>query len=169
MNRIPHIGLRTAKTSVAVFVSLVIGWLMHGQSDPLCIAVAAIVALQSSRQETRDAGINRLIGTAAGGIWGILVFLANIFVFGSLHQIFKFAVIALGIVAVILTGLGIKRPTSVGIACVVYLIITTAPVGELNPLKYMAIRLLDTFIGFAVAMVLNLFRLPDEPDTQQKK
>ena len=166
MNKIPHIGMRTVKTSLAVFVSLVIGWLMQGQSDPLCIAVAAIVALQPSRQDTQQAGINRLIGTAAGGMWGIVIFLANIFVLASLHQIVQFALIAAGIVVVILTGLGIKRPDSVGIACVVYLIITTAPVGELNPLKYMAIRLLDTFIGFAVAMALNSFRLPQENDGQ---
>lgn len=164
MKNLPHIGMRTVKTAVVVFLSLVVSWLRQGQSNPLYIAVAAILAIQPTMESSRDAGINRLVGTIVGGVWGIAVFLINVFVLKDVHIIAQYAFISLAIIPLILTDLGIKRPSTVAASCVVFLIITTSPIGEINPLKFVWGRLLDTFLGFAIAIVVNRIRLPQKQE-----
>lgn len=161
MNKIPHIGLRTVKTAAVIFLSLVVSWLRAGQSNSLYIAIAAMLAIQPTMADAKKEGINRLIGTLSGGVWGIGVFLVNVFVFGRLHVLVQYLFTSLAIVPLILTSLKLKRPSTVSIACVVFLVVATAPVGELNPLKYVFGRMLDTFIGFVIGMLVNPIRIPE--------
>ena len=157
----PHIGLRTVKTAVVIFISLAISWLRAGQSNALYIAIAAMLAIQPTMQSTKEEGINRIIGTFSGGVWGTAVFLINIFVFGNLHILVQYAFTSLAIIPLIATSLKLKRPSTVSIAVVVFLVVATAPVGELNPLKYVGGRLLDTVMGFVAGGLINYICIPE--------
>lgn len=164
MNKLPRIGLRIIKTAVVIFLSLTVAWLRAGQSNSLYIAIAAMLAIQPTMESAKNEGINRLIGTLSGGIWGTAVFIINIFVLNRFHVLVQYLFVSLAIIPLILTSLKLKRPSTVSIACVVFLVVATSPVGDINPLKYVGSRMLDTFIGFVIGMAVNPVRIPDKEE-----
>ena len=164
MNKLPHIGLRIIKTAVVIFLSLTVSWLRAGQSNALYIAIAAMLAIQPTMEGAKSEGINRLIGTLSGGVWGTAVFLINVFALGRFHVLVQYLFVSLAIIPLILTSLKLKRPSTVSIACVVFLVVATSPVGDINPLKYVGSRMLDTFIGFVIGMVVNPVRIPQKDE-----
>lgn len=173
MNRsnIPHlhVGMRTVKTVVVVFLSLCLAYVRQGFANPLYIAIAAILCIQPTMESSRIAGTNRLIGTFVGGFWGIAVFLINSYVFADLHIIAKYAFTSLALIPMIYTNIYIKRASMVATSAVVYLIITVSPVGNMTNLQFVFNRLLDTFMGFAIAMAVNRIKLPSEEELSAKK
>ena len=164
-----HIGLRTVKTIIVVFLSLCLAYVRQGFANPLYIAIAAILCIQPTMESSRLAGTNRLIGTLIGGFWGILVFLINSYVFTDLHIIVKYAFTSLALIPMIYTNIIVKRAAMVATSAVVYLIITVSPVGNMTNLQFVFNRLLDTFMGFAIAMAVNRVRLPSEEELSAKK
>lgn len=163
MNKLPHIGLRTVKTAVVIFLSLAVSWLRQGQSNAMYIAIAAMLAIQPTMESAKKAGTDRLIGTLTGGIWGVAIFILNIFVFGNVHVLVQYAVISVAVVPLIVIALMLDRPATVSISLVVFLVVATSPVGDINPLKYVFSRMLDTFIGFVIGMLINPIRIPEKP------
>lgn len=161
MKHPPHVGLRTVKTAIVVFISLALSCLRPEDSNPLYIAVAAILSIQPTMETSRKEGVNRLIGTAIGGFWGILIFVLNIYALAQLPLIARYFIVSLAVIPIIVNHLYINRPSSIGIALVVFLVIATSPVGEIAPLKYVGNRLLDTFLGFVVALAVNKIKLSD--------
>ena len=164
-----HVGMRTVKTVVVVFLSLCLAYVRQGFANPLYIAIAAILCIQPTMESSRIAGTNRLIGTFVGGFWGIAVFLINSYVFADLHIIAKYAFTSLALIPMIYTNIYIKRASMVATSAVVYLIITVSPVGNMTNLQFVFNRLLDTFMGFAIAMAVNRVRLPSEEELSAKK
>ena len=57
----------------------------------------------------------------------------------------------------------------VATSAVVYLIITVSPVGNMTNFQFVYNRLLDTFMGFAIAMAVNWIKLPTEDELAEKK
>ncbi|MBQ6896206.1 MAG: hypothetical protein IJN69_03250, partial [Oscillospiraceae bacterium] len=57
----------------------------------------------------------------------------------------------------------------VATSAVVYLIIPVSPVGNMTNLQFVFNRLLDTFMGFAIAMAVNRIKLPSEEELSAKK
>jgi len=43
-------------------------------------------------------------------------------------------------------------------------VVATSPVGDINPLKYVGSRMLDTFIGFVIGMIVNPVRIPQKEE-----
>lgn len=167
MNKFPRIGLRTVKTAVVVFISFALAWLRQGQSNALYIAIAAMLAIQPTMESSKQAGTDRLVGTLTGGIWGIIIFLVNVFVFGKMHILVQYAVMSLATVPLILVALKLKRPSTISISLVVFLVVATTPVGELNPLKYVFSRMLDTTLGFLIGILVNPILIPKEYRNEQ--
>ena len=160
MTKMPHIGLRTVKTAVAIFLSLVVAWLRQGQSNALYIAIAAMLAIQPTMESSKQAATNRLVGTLTGGIWGIVVFLANIFVFGNPHTLVQYAIVSVATIPLIVLALKLKRPDTISISLVVFLVVAIAPVGDMNPVKYVLNRMLDTAMGLLIGILINPVRIP---------
>ena len=164
-----HIGLRTVKTIIVVFLSLCLAYVRQGFANPLYIAIAAILCIQPTMESSRLAGTNRLIGTLIGGFWGILVFLINSYVFTDLHIIVKYAFTSLALIPMIYTNIIVKRAAMVATSAVVYLIITVSPVGNMTNFQFVYNRFLDTFLGFALAIIVNRIKLPNEEELAAKK
>lgn len=164
-----HIGLRTIKTVVVVFLSLCLAYVRQGFANPLYIAIAAILCIQPTLESSRKAGTNRLIGTLVGGFWGIAVFLVNLYLIADWHIIAKYAFISVAIIPLIYSLIYIKRPTTVATSAVVYLIITVSPVGNMTNFQFVYNRLLDTFMGFLIAIAVNWVKLPTEAQLKEKK
>ena len=161
-----HIGLRTVKTVIVVFLSLCLAYVRQGAANPLYIAIAAILCIQPTMKSSRKAGYDRLIATVIGGFWGIIVFLVNNCFFPQFHPIFKYAVISVCLIPLIYTNIHIKRASMVGTSAVVYLIITVSSSGPLTNFLYLYNRLLDTFMGFLIAIAVNCIKLPSETEPE---
>lgn len=153
--KIPMIGLRSVKTAAAVFICLVSFHLL-GRS-PIYAAIAAIVSMQSTIENSISAGIDRLIGTAIGGAVGLLFILTKLLYFNIWVYYFM---IGIGIIAVIYLNILIKKPGSVSISCIVFLIIMVNAESMSqtlsSSLEYAGNRLLDTAVGVVIGVLVNL-------------
>ena len=80
--KVPHIGMRTTKTAVAVMLSYLIFvpfGLLYNESYPGVLAyvgptyscIACIVCMQSSLEQTLQVGLSRFVGVFIGAILGV--------------------------------------------------------------------------------------------------
>ena len=150
----PKIGLRNVKTAISVLICLVLFQLF--ERNPVYACIAAVVSMQNTLENSIAIGADRLIGTAVGGAIGLLFILSKLLFFNIWVY---FVITAIGVVIVIYANVLIKKPGSVAISCVVFLIIminaenvqtTTA-----EALIYAVNRILDTAIGVAIAVAIN--------------
>lgn len=164
-----HIGMRTVKTVVVVFLSLCLAYVRQGDANPLYIAIAAILCVQPTMESSRKAGTDRLIGTIVGGFWGIIVFLLNNHLLADVHIIAKYAVVSVCLIPIIYTNIRIKRASVISTSAVVYIIITVSSTGAMTNFLFVYNRLLDTFFGFLIAMAVNMIKLPSEEEMAAKQ
>lgn len=131
-----HIGMRIIKTVIAVFVCAIIGWL-RGEMTFFSM-IAAVLCMQKSAEKTLSTSFNRVMGTAVGGAYGVIVlFLETQFNLQRVPPLF-YLVVSLMLIPVILTTIGIKKPSVAGFACVVFLSTTVYHVGDADPLHLRA-------------------------------
>lgn len=153
-------GLRTVKTTIAVAICFVTGYLLN--RDPLFACIAAVICMQDSYEKTMQIGVYRFFGTVLGGMVGFGI-LAAALTSGASDWILMCLMAPFGCLLAIylcnLTGL----PGAVVICCVVYfstLVNFSAALMDL-PI-YVAGRVLDTVAGIVVAIVVNRFGLPEQ-------
>lgn len=167
-----HIGMRIIKTALAVFICGLIGWLRDRDGLNFFSMIAAVICIQKSTEATLKNSFNRAVGTAIGGAFGVALLFAET----QLHmqQLFLPLYIlacSLLIVPIIVTTLAIHKPTVTGFSCIVFLSISIYHVGDVSPYTYAINRLLDTVIGIAVALAVNLLLPGSAPiaAAEQKK
>ncbi len=140
------IGSRNLKTAISVFMCIIIFQILK-RPDPLYACIAAVICMQNSVHNSFIAGKNRIIGTIIGAIVGI-VFSAFI---GQ-----NAIITGLGIILVIYLCNFLNQDGSVSIACVVFLAIMTN-LKEGTSYIYAIHRVIDTFIGIIVAILVNKY------------
>ena len=74
MNQQYKVGLRAAKSAIAVFLCLLIAMIFK-RSELLLASIAAIICMQPTYNETYKTGLYRLVGTSIGGFLGLIVLL----------------------------------------------------------------------------------------------
>ena len=161
--RLPHIGQRITKTTVAVFICLVIYWLRgyQGQDMPTEAAITAIVCMQPYVRDARDYALNRLAGSLIGAVWGLLL-LVVLYALPALsgYPVVLYGMMAGGVLLSLYTAVALRVPDASSLAAIVFLcVVITFPDIE-EPLRQAGVRILDIFIGTAVAVVVNVVRLP---------
>ncbi len=149
------IGMRNIKTAIAVCISILISEILN-MEYPFYAAIASVISMQGSVEGSLKAGKNRMVGTSIGAFVG--------FIFSSIMP-GNILFIGIGIVCVIyLCNLfNIKEASSIG--CIVFCAIMIN-LKESNPLFYSINRLLDTFVGIIVSIVVNYCITP--PKDKQK-
>lgn len=153
-----HIGQRMVKTAVAVFMCFVIDY-FRTSGNPFHSAIAAIVSLQKSMEESWDVGRQRVAATIIGGTFGTLVvaFEQNIYLIP--HELLRYLVLSLMLIPLIKLTVLLKQPRGVSITCVVFLAITiNAPItsGMDAAMTYALNRILDTLIGVLMSLIVNM-------------
>lgn len=161
----PPLGRRIVKTTVAVFICLLIYYLLgyRGQDMPTESAITAIICMQPFVRDSRDYALNRLAGTLIGALWGLLFLLllyAAPRLGGSAPVLY--GLMALGVMLSLYSALLIRKPDTSSLAAIVFLCIVIAFPDIERPLVQAATRILDVFIGTVVAIGVNVFRLPRE-------
>lgn len=153
--KLPHVGSRNIKTALAVFICLLF------LNKSLMAAIAAIICMQSTIEDSVVTGINRLIGTLLGGLLGLIIIY-----FISLFNLQDYSIFisALSVSFVIYICNLIKKPAACVISSIVVLGIIIDPSID-NQFFYALNRTLETSLGVVVAILVNRFiNPPDDGD-----
>src|SRR5690554_4560103 len=140
-----RIGMRTIKTALAVSIGLFIAEVFNLQS-PLFVGIGAIHTMQATVSESFEAGKNRILGTVVGGLIALIFAL-----YLPRNQIFM----GIGIILVIhiLNLVGWKK--AISLSAIVFVAVSLNHEYEMVP--YAVSRILDTFVGIAVGVIVNYF------------
>ena len=160
---LPHLGQRIVKTTVAVFLCLLFYYLRgyRGQDMPTEAAITAIICMQPYVRDTGEYALNRFIGTLIGAFWGLLLLLIlNDFPALGRSVLLLYAMMALGVLLSLYSAVLLRSPDASGLASIVFLCVVIAFPDIEQPLHQAAHRLLDVFVGTAVATLVNVVRLP---------
>ena len=161
----PLIGQRITKTTIAVFLCLLIYYLRgySGQDMPTESAITAIICMQPYVRDSRDYAINRFAGSLVGAAWGLLFLLLMYAVpaLGSVKPLL-YALMAVGVMLSLYTAVLVKKSDAASLAAIVFLCVVIAFPDIEEPLQQAFVRILDVFIGTAVAIGVNVFHLPRE-------
>ncbi|MCR3956776.1 MAG: aromatic acid exporter family protein [Gudongella sp.] len=140
-----RIGMRTIKTAIAVSIGLFIAEVFNLQS-PLFVGIGAIHAMQATVSESFETGKNRILGTVVGGLIALIFAL-----YLPRNQIFM----GIGIILVIhiLNLVGWKK--AISLSAIVFIAVSLNHDFEMIP--YAVSRVLDTFVGIAIGVLVNYF------------
>lgn len=148
------IGLRTVKTGIAVALGLLAVQLLNLES-PFFVTIAALIGMQPTVTDSWKVGRNRILGTVAGTIFGLLT---------ALILPGHFLLAGIGVIILILFMNRVGIPEGIIISCVVF--ISIFMVTQEDVVAYALSRLLDTVIGISIALLVNYFVFPPKYDRQ---
>lgn len=161
----PHIGQRIIKTTIAVFLCLLIYYLRgyRGQGMPTESAITAIICMQPYVRDTRTYALNRMAGTLIGASWG-LAFLLLLLLFPALGHspLCLYALMAIGVLCSLYSAVLVGKADTSSLSAIVFLCIVISFPDIEAPLQQTINRMVDVFIGTLVAIAVNIFRLPRE-------
>lgn len=150
------VGMRTIKTVIAIATSTLVT-IVLGFETPFIASLTAFLCLQSTIVDTSEMAIKRGGGTLIGGVFSL--FYLTVF---PNHII----LIPLGIFGIIYFCNLIGRNDFISMAGVIFLVISfKVNTGESDfiPLTYVLLRTVETFIGIAVAVLVNTYIKPPNP------
>lgn len=141
--KLPKVGLRTIKTSIAVMIT---AGIMHYivNETPFFACIGAAVAIGKTKKTSLEASIVRNVGTAVGGIVGIVMSLItdNVFVKG------------LGVIPIIYIINILNKKDSIIPGCIVYFAVVY--LNTMDTARFYAVRrILQTFLGSIIGIIVN--------------
>lgn len=148
------LGLRTLKTVLAVMIAaLFMKYALHQAMFFACLG--AVVAMERTIYASLRAVLIRNVGTLTGGLMGILIasFTDNIIL------------ISLGLIPVIIIQNVLHRKESIVPSAIVYLAITYLNTSEIVWV-YGISRILGTFIGTMIGLLVNTLILPPQAELE---
>lgn len=147
---LPHIGSRNIKTALSVLVCLVF-W-----PNSLFAAIAAVICVQDTVENSLNIGINRLVGTLLGGILGVIF----LYITNGLHlQNVLPLVVSIGVSLIIYICNLIKKPSACSISSITLMSILVSQSYN-DPLVYSIQRTIETAFGVIVAILINKYIHP---------
>lgn len=154
--KLPPVGMRTIKTSIAVFLCLL---LFPG--EPFFACLTSVFCIQDTFSNSIRMGRVRGWGTVYGALIGLifLILCKSMYVlipFSLIRQLLIYCIIAIGIITVIYGCNLMKQNDIINISCIAFLAVTTAHAyGE--PLSYAVTRIIETFFGILIGLLVNRY------------
>lgn len=143
------IGMRNFKTALSVFLCIII-LKFFNINYPFYACIAAVICMQGSIFDSFTTGKNRMVGTFIGALVGLL--------FALIEPRNPF-LSAIGVMVVIYICNLIGKNKAITIGCVVFLGIMIN-LTDTTPLVYSTTRLLETFVGIAISVLVNYLVYP---------
>ena len=147
-----HVGMRTLKTGLAVALCLLVGYLL-GYPQPLTACIAAILTMQTTQKDSFSSGGRRLLGTAVGGVIGLLLV--------GVHTLYpstvlRIALATAGVVLSISICCSFHNQNAAPITAIVVLGMVLG--GNEGSLFFSAmVQILETTAGVIIAVLVNCF------------
>lgn len=160
--KLPKIGMRIIKSSVAVFLCFIFYLLFRKNGIIFYSQLAALWCMQPRRETMRGKALQRTVGTMVGAIFGLIVLLIDKnFISADFTGDFCYALLVAGtVISVIYVTLLIHKRDASYFSCVVFLSIVVIHIGDANPYLFVFDRVTDTMIGIIIGMFVNSFHLP---------
>ncbi len=159
----PPLGQRIMKTSLAVFICLMVYWLRgyRGVQMPAEACITAIICMQPYVQDTAVYARDRFIGSLNGAFWG-LMFLFLLTVFPALGEtpLILYPLMGLGALISLYSAVVMRLPDTSGQAAIVFICVVIAYPEIEAPLLQAFHRMIDVLVGTAAAISVNVLRLP---------
>lgn len=148
--KLPHIGLRTLKTTAAIILSMMLVY-FYGTTDSKYIfaMLGAMAAMEPSFKDSLQACMTQFVGVLCGAIAGVLLLWLPI------HSLLR---CAMGILLIITLYNTLRIRFSPSLPCMIVVIICTTP--DVQPIAMAAGRFWDTAIGLTVGMLINTIVFP---------
>lgn len=144
-NYLPHVGMRTFKTALAVVIGLFLSNIL-GLHTPLFVAIAAMTTMQPTVHETHKAIRLRMFTCVMGVVLGYVLALIT-------DNIYLRPLIAgVGIVIIILTLLKFKMNRFINLTNIIFVASFSS---HQSQLVYGVNRLIGTFLGIFVSVAIN--------------
>lgn len=158
-----HVGQRNIKTALAATLCAFLYFVVD--RNPTFACIGAIFGLGSDMDNSKLNGGNRFFGTIIGGILGMILF--RIYICfrpeGDYHMLLL-VFLFIGVVLLILTSTIFQWPGAIQPGGVVLCIILfNTPVDTY--ISYSLNRMLDTGIGVAAALLINLLITREQVET----
>ena len=152
-----RIGMRVIKTAAAVFICLLLSLLLGNRNIMAISAISALVTLRASTEDTVHSAVTRVLGTAIGGLIGLITVIIGLFLPYYGEGLFVIVIPLMLVFNLYICNL-FKMHDSCSISCVVTIVVAS----QINPdlyvgytLMFTLLRLRDTFIGVLVASVID--------------
>ena len=142
------IGWRIIKTGIAVSLCIWIAQLLKFEY-PFYSAIAAVIAMQATIEDSVKTGLHRMQGTLVGALMGYG------FALVTMHNPWW---TGLGLILTMTVLKYMKWTEAMSIASIVFIAISVNLTGK--PLDYAVNRIIDTALGLAVAYLVNYWVVP---------
>jgi hypothetical protein len=106
--------------------------------------------------------VQRISGTFIGALYGLFTILLYYYGFPELFRkdLSYYILVSLMIIPILYTTVLMKRKNASYFSMVVFLSIVVNHIGDANPFLFVFDRVLDTLIGIALSVMINMFRIP---------
>ena len=149
-----HVGLRMVKTSIAVFICALFGFLRGDMA--FFSMITAIICIQPTTEQTIVTSVNRTVGTLIGGFCGMgVIYLCELLYLAETDLLYLL-IISLFVIPIILMALAIKKPSVAAFSCIVFIGVTVLRAADMSPFLSAIHRILDTGIGIFTALIINI-------------
>ena len=152
--------MRILKSAFGVFLCYIVYILRGQQGIPFYSMLAVLQCIQQYTGKTRSMAVQRSTGTLVGAFFGLVVIILEIYVFNIYNTISGYALTALTIIPVIYITLVLRKENAAYFSCVVFLSITVNHITDANPFVFVLNRVIDTFVGILIGVLLNIPIIP---------
>lgn len=166
-------GLRVIKTALAVFLCFLIADLrirfLHQDALAFYSVIACIQAMQKDGESSWSLARSRMLGTLIGAAHGLAV----IFVFQAVPMTPQLHYLLLSLITIplILWTNAAKIPSAAYICCVAFFSVVVThgmDAQSAPPFAFAMGRVVDTFLGLGVSLVVNLGVPALHPDRRKR-
>ena len=168
----PHIGMRKAKSLLAIFIGFWLWQLIRVfvpglEVHPTFIYIYGLIEIRDSSEKTKDMGRRRIIATLCAVLVGLpMTFLYNL-LFPHIQQEwllsgFQLAILLFGTLATLIVAEAAKCGTFCGIAAIVFILLALKHYDS-SMYLYSVLRVCQTLLAIGIAWLLNVKLLPYPP------
>lgn len=152
---VPRPGMRIIKTAIATFLCFCVDAL-RGINQPIYSVISAIICMQKDIDNSWIVSKNRVIGTFAGGAFGVVaLYSVNVIPFMNI-DVLRFAFISAMIIPMLLLMKLMNKQGAASVTGVVYASIVILHVGSSEVIVAAATRMMDTIVGIIVSLLVNI-------------
>ncbi len=149
-------GLRILKTGLAIFLCFLIAY-WRGREDTVFYSViAAIICLRNDVTSSLKMGVDRMIGTIIGGLFGLCYI--KIEILGQLpdnNVVLHYFLLSVCSMFLIWLAASLDSPGSAVITSIVFLSIVLNHGRDVSPEIFAINRIIETFVGILTAIIVN--------------
>lgn len=154
MRRMPKIGMRIIKSSIAVGICFLIS-LFRSEGIVFYSCIAAVLCIQQDVTNSKRVALNRVKGTLLGGFCGMVVLLIEKSCFPADALLLRYLMISFMIIPIIYMTVLLNMTSASYISCVVFMSVSVSHGMDVNPSLFAINRIVDTLIGIFVALAVN--------------